>query len=68
MDFNEFFGPNPIVVDLRAENRWDAIDELLDHLIAHKKINQDDKSVFGDAVKKREKSMTTGIGFGIAAR
>ncbi|HXC36977.1 MAG TPA: PTS sugar transporter subunit IIA [Candidatus Acidoferrales bacterium] len=65
MDLNDFLGPKPIVVNLRAENRWEAIDELLDHLAAHQKIKPDDKGAIGDAVKKRERSMTTGIGFEI---
>jgi len=38
MDLNDFLGPKPIVVNLWAENRWEAIDELLDHLAAHQKI------------------------------
>jgi mannitol/fructose-specific phosphotransferase system IIA component (Ntr-type) len=66
MDLNEFFGPKPIVVDLRAENRWDAIDELLGHLVEHQKIKPEDKSAIGEAIKKRERSVTTAIGFGIA--
>lgn len=66
MDLNDFFGPNPIIVDLRAENRWQAIDELIEHLAEHQKIKPEDKGAIGEAVKKRETSMTTGIGFGIA--
>ncbi|HTV43668.1 MAG TPA: PTS sugar transporter subunit IIA [Candidatus Sulfotelmatobacter sp.] len=65
MDLNDFLGPNPIIVNLRAENRWDAIDELLDHLAAHQKIKPENRTAIADAVKKRESSMTTGIGFGI---
>jgi hypothetical protein len=29
MDLNDFLGPEPIVIELRAENRWQAIDELI---------------------------------------
>lgn len=65
MDLNDFFGPNPIVVDLRAEDRWEVIDEMLDQLVAHQKIKPENRGAIGEAVKKREKSMTTGIGFGI---
>ena len=32
MDLNDFLGPKPIVIDLQAENRWEAIDELIDQL------------------------------------
>jgi mannitol/fructose-specific phosphotransferase system IIA component (Ntr-type) len=66
MDLNDFLGPHPIIVDLRAENRWDAIDELIDHLVDRGRIKPENRSAIGDAVKKRELSMSTGIGFGIA--
>ena len=66
MDYDDFFGPNAIVVDLQAENRWDAIDELLDHLVDHQRIKSENRSAIRDAVRKRESSMSTGIGFGIA--
>ncbi len=66
MDLNDFLGPKRIVVDLRAQERSEAIDELLDHLVTHQKIKSDDKRAIADAVKKREMSMTTGAGFGIA--
>ena len=66
MDLNEFFGPNAIVVDLKAGDRWEAIDELIDHLAVHHRIKPDDKAALADAVKKGERSMSTGIGFGIA--
>ena len=66
MDLKDFLGPKRIVVDLRSKDRAEAIDELLEHLITHKKIKSDDKRALADAVKKREVSMTTGVGFGIA--
>jgi mannitol/fructose-specific phosphotransferase system IIA component (Ntr-type) len=65
MDLNDFLGPKPIVIDLRAENRWEAIDELINHLVANKKIKAEHKDAITASVKKRESSMTTGIGFGI---
>lgn len=66
MDLNDFLGPNPIVVDLKAENRWEAIDELVGHLAANQKVKSEHKESIAASVKKRESSMTTGIGFGIA--
>ena len=65
MDLNEFFGPNPMVTNLRAENRWEAIDELIDHLVANQKIKAGDRDAIAASVRKRESSMSTGIGFGI---
>ena len=66
MDLNDFLGPEPIVIDLQAENRWQAIDELIGSLLTHGKIKAADKDTIVASVKKRESSMSTGIGFGIA--
>jgi mannitol/fructose-specific phosphotransferase system IIA component (Ntr-type) len=65
MDLNDFLGPKPIVIDLQAENRWQAIDELIAALVAHNKIKPEHQEAIAESVKKRERSMTTGIGFGI---
>lgn len=65
MDLKDFLGPKPIVIDLHAQNRWEAIDELIDHLVAHHKIKAEHREAIAESVKKREKSMSTGIGFGI---
>jgi len=65
MDLEDFFGPKPIVIDLRAENRWEAIDELINHLVATRRIKPEHEDAIAAAVKKRESSMSTGIGFGI---
>jgi mannitol/fructose-specific phosphotransferase system IIA component (Ntr-type) len=65
MDLNDFFGPNPNVIDLRAENRWEAIQELIDHLVANQKIKAEHKDAIAQSVRKRESSMSTGVGFGI---
>ena len=51
--------------DLRATNRWEAIDELIDTLVATGKISPNHREAIVTVVKKRESSMSTGIGFGI---
>jgi len=65
MDLNDFLGPKPIVIDLQAEDRWQAIDELIGALVNHGKIKPADREAITAAIKKREASMTTGIGFGV---
>ena len=65
MDLNDFLGPKPIIIDLQAEDRWQAIDELIGALVMHGKIKPEDRKAVTEAVRKREASMTTGIGFGI---
>lgn len=51
--------------DLKAKTRWEAIDELIDFLISQQKIKPEDRPAIINVVKKRETSMSTGIGFGI---
>jgi mannitol/fructose-specific phosphotransferase system IIA component (Ntr-type) len=65
MDLNDFLGPKPIVIDLQAENRWQAMDELIGCLVTHGKIMQEDRDSIIAGVIKRDSSMSTGIGFGI---
>ncbi len=65
MDLNDFLGPEPIIIDLQAENRWQAIDELIGSLLTHGKIKPEHREAIIASVKKRESSMSTGIGFGI---
>lgn len=65
MNLEDFLGPNPVIVELKAEDRWAAIDELMDQLVAHQKITPENRGPIAEAVKKRETSMSTGIGYGI---
>jgi len=65
LDLNDFLGPKPIVIDLHAENRWEAIDELINHLVANQKIKTEHREAIVASIRKRESSMSTGIGFGI---
>jgi fructose-specific phosphotransferase system IIA component len=54
-----------IIPDLAATNRWEAIDELIDHLVKTGKVRPEDREAIAGVVKKRETSMSTGIGFGV---
>ena len=54
-----------IITDLRATNRWEAIDELIANLVATGKIKPEHRDGITAAVRKRESSMSTGIGYGI---
>jgi mannitol/fructose-specific phosphotransferase system IIA component (Ntr-type) len=65
MDFDDLFGPKPTLVDLKAENRWEAIEELITYLVANGKIKTEHGEAIAASVRKRESSMSTGIGFGI---
>jgi mannitol/fructose-specific phosphotransferase system IIA component (Ntr-type) len=65
MRSDDIFSELQIVTDLRATNQWEAIDELIETLIETGKIKDEYRKAIGDAVKKRERSMSTGIGYGI---
>ena len=65
MDLSDYLGPKPIVVDLKAGNRWEAIDELINHLVAQHKLPVEHRNALAACVIKRELSMGTGIGSGI---
>jgi len=65
MDLGDILSKAQIIPDLRGTNRWEAIDELIGNLVATGKIQAGDRDAVTAAVKKRETSMSTGIGFGI---
>jgi mannitol/fructose-specific phosphotransferase system IIA component (Ntr-type) len=67
MNLDDLPGPNrPPIHDLKATTRWEAIDELIGLLVAQQRIASEHKEAIATAVKKREYSMSTGVGKGIA--
>src|SRR5256712_6365480 len=65
MDLGDILTREQIITDLQATNRWEAIDELINNLVATGKIKEEHHDAISAVVKKRENSMSTGIGFGI---
>src|SRR5690349_8193639 len=65
MDLGDILTPEQIITDLQATNRWEAIDELINNLVSTGKIKSEHHEAISTVVKKRESSMSTGIGFGI---
>jgi len=65
MELGDILSNEQIVTDLQAGNRWEAIDELIKNLVTTGKIKAEHQEAIGAVVKKRESSMSTGIGFGI---
>ena len=55
-----------IIPDMTATERWSAIVELIDKLVDIGRIKQQDRESVLEALKQREETMSTGIGFGIA--
>jgi mannitol/fructose-specific phosphotransferase system IIA component (Ntr-type) len=65
MEFADILTKDQILPDLQAATRWEAIDELINVLVATGRIKPDDRAPITAVVRKRENSMSTGIGFGI---
>jgi mannitol/fructose-specific phosphotransferase system IIA component (Ntr-type) len=65
MNLGDILTSKQILPDLKATNRWDAIDELMGVLVASGRVRAADREAVTAVVKKREQSMSTGIGFGI---
>jgi mannitol/fructose-specific phosphotransferase system IIA component (Ntr-type) len=65
MDLGDILGPSNILPDLLAADRWAAIDELIGNLVVTGKIKPESRDTIAAVVRKREQSMSTGIGFGI---
>src|ERR1700677_2503543 len=65
MNVGDILTLETILPDLTSANRWEAIDELVQRLVVTAKIRTENREAIVGVVKKREQSMTTGIGFGI---
>jgi mannitol/fructose-specific phosphotransferase system IIA component (Ntr-type) len=65
MNLGDILQEDQILTDLQAANRWEAIDELIGLLVTRGKIKPENREQIAAVVKKRENSMSTGIGFGI---
>src|SRR6266568_2854819 len=65
MDLGDILGIENILPDMKAGNRWESIDELINNLVETGRIKPEHHDAISAVVKKRESSMSTGIGFGI---
>jgi fructose-specific phosphotransferase system IIA component len=65
MDLGDILSREQILADLQASNRWEAIDELINNLVKTGRIKPEHQDAIAAVVKKREASMSTGIGYGI---
>jgi mannitol/fructose-specific phosphotransferase system IIA component (Ntr-type) len=65
MNLGDILTSDNILPDMAAANRWEAIDELVQQLVNTGKVQRENREAIVGVVKKRESSMSTGIGFGI---
>jgi mannitol/fructose-specific phosphotransferase system IIA component (Ntr-type) len=66
MDLSSLLTSAQIVAKMQATERWGAILELVDVLVKAGKVRPEDHDTVLNALKQREETMSTGIGFGIA--
>lgn len=66
MSLASLLSSEQIIPEMQATERWPAIVELIDLLIRQGKIQASSREAILAALKQREETMSTGIGFGIA--
>jgi mannitol/fructose-specific phosphotransferase system IIA component (Ntr-type) len=66
MTLAKLLSPGVILPDLQATERWQAITEIVDFLVAGGSLAPGDREEVLAALRQREETMSTGIGFGIA--
>lgn len=66
MVFTENLKKSNILINAKAKTRWELIDEMLELAVKNREINAKDSQVIRNALNEREKSMSTGIGNGVA--
>jgi len=65
MDLVDILTKENILPEMSAADRWEAIDELINNLVATGRIQAQHRDAIIGVVRKRDQQMSTGIGFGI---
>jgi mannitol/fructose-specific phosphotransferase system IIA component (Ntr-type) len=65
MNLGDILSPPQILAELQANDRWEAIEELVNNLVATGRIKPEHRDSIAAVVRQREMAMSTGIGFGI---
>ena len=66
MKLIEFLREDLVKIGLEADDKWEAIEEMVNLLVSTHEIRIRDKREVLTAVMEREKTMSTGLGHGIA--
>ncbi len=66
MILSKFLKKSNIVINPKSKNRWDLINEMLDVAVKNRELDKDDEESVRLSLIEREKSMSTGIGKGVA--
>jgi len=65
MQISDFLSESTVTTDLKAKDKKEALEELLDLLIKAKEVDESDKGQILDNLLERESLGSTGIGQGI---
>src|SRR5213083_2585491 len=63
MSLADLLSADQIIPEMKATERWDAIVELMDLLVARGQIKPEDRDGILASLKQREETMSSGIGF-----
>jgi len=66
MNLGSLLSVDRILPEMQSTERWSAIVELVELLVSRGKVLAADRDVVLAALRQREETMSTGIGFGIA--
>ena len=66
MTLGSLLSVDQIIPEMKATERWAAIVELIDLLVQKDRVRTSDRDSILAALRQREETMSTGIGFGIA--
>src|SRR5476651_1307726 len=66
MNLGDLLTVDQIIPDMKSTERWSAIVELVDLLVSQGEVKDEDRETVLSALRAREETMSTGIGFGIA--
>ena len=66
MNLGNLLSVDRILPQMQAGERWSAIVELVELLVTRGKVRAEDRDLVLSALRQREETMSTGIGFGIA--
>ena len=66
MTLGNLLSAETILPEMQSTERYAAIAELVDLLVTHRQIDGPDRDTVLAALRAREETMSTGIGFGIA--
>jgi mannitol/fructose-specific phosphotransferase system IIA component (Ntr-type) len=63
---SELLGEENVLLDFTARDKWEAIDRLVEALVAHGRLKPAYRSRVLDAIIARENVASTGMGLGVA--